>query len=182
VNLEEEILKEHSKQQATRLAKWVGKDKRRFRTLMGLFLKGEYLSAQRAAWVVSICAEGHPLLVRPYLKQMIARMQESGIHDAVKRSVTGILQTAEIPKELLGTVTTICFEHLSDAKTPIAVKAHSMTILARIAQKEPDLGRELRLVLEQQLPYASAGLHARYRLVMKMLEPAAPGRPSSSDS
>jgi hypothetical protein len=172
MNLEEELLREHSKRQATRIATWIGADKRRFKVLMEYFLKGEYRLAQRAAWVVSICAEGHPLLVRPYLKQMIARMQESGIHDAVKRSVTWILQTAEIPKGLLGTVATICFEHLSDPKTPIAVKAHSMTILARIAQKEPDLGRELRLIVEQQLPYASGALHARYRQVMKMLEPA----------
>jgi hypothetical protein len=166
MNLKEEILREHSKRQATRIAAWVGTDKRRARSLMELFLKGDYRVAQRAAWVVRMCAQKHPRVIRPYLKQAVARMQEPNVHDAVKRSVVAILQTVEIPANLLGTVANVCFDYLSDVKTPIAVRAYSMTVLARIAEKEPELGRALRLVLERQLPYARPSLHARFRQVL----------------
>lgn len=169
MDLETEILREHSKRQALRIASWVGHDRRRFRRLMELFLKGDRLITQRSAWVVGICADNHPELVRPHLKPLVKKMQEPGVHDAVKRNVVRILQTADIPNDLLGTVATLCFEYLGSVNEPIAVRAFSMTVLAKIAQREPDLMRELRLVIEQQLPYGSAGIRARARRVLKML-------------
>jgi hypothetical protein len=131
MNLESEILREHSRVQALRLARWVGSDRQRFRNLMTCFLRGDYRTTQRSAWIVGICAERHPELVGPYLGKMLGRMQEPGVHDAVRRNVIRLLQTAEIPRSLLGTVADICFRYLAAADTPIAVKAFSMTVLAR---------------------------------------------------
>jgi hypothetical protein len=169
MNLESEILREHSRVQALRLARWVGSNRQRFRTLMSCFLRGDYRTTQRSAWIVGICAEQHPELVRPYLGKILARMQEPGVHDAVKRNVIRILQTVDIPRGLLGIVADICFRYLAAVDTPIAVKAFSMTVLARIAEREPDLKRELRIVIEQQLPYASPGIRARARRILKMI-------------
>jgi hypothetical protein len=169
MNLESEILREHSRVQALRLARWVGSDRRRFRKLMSCFLRGDYRITQRSAWVVGICAERHPELVRPYLGKMIARMQEPGVHDAVKRNVIRILQTVDIPRGLLGIVADICFRYLASIDTPIAVKAFSMTVLARIAEREPDLKRELRIVIEQQLLFGGPAICARARKVLKAI-------------
>ncbi|MBM2840584.1 MAG: hypothetical protein HW412_1112 [Bacteroidetes bacterium] len=55
VNGESEILREHSKRQAVRIATWVGRDKKRFRQLIKLFLEGEYRVTQRSAWIVNSC-------------------------------------------------------------------------------------------------------------------------------
>jgi len=170
MNLESEILKEHSKQQAVRIARWIGNDKRRFRQLMQLFLRGEYRVTQRASWIVNICADNNPSLIQPYLKKMISRMQEPGTHDAVRRNVIRILQFIDIPQDLLGSVATVCFEYLYSQKTPVAIKAFSMTVLANIAKKEPDLKREIRLAIEYQLPHSSAGTCARARHVLKSLD------------
>ena len=170
LDLEAELLREHSRKHAERIARWVGADKSRLRMLMRLFLKGERRTAQRAAWVVAISAEGHSLLYRPYLKRMLSRMQEPGIHDAVKRSVVRILQDIDIPDNVLGTAANLCFEQLRSAGAPIAVKCFSMTVLAHIAEREPDLGRELRLMIEQQFPYASAGFRARARETLKAIQ------------
>jgi hypothetical protein len=169
MDLESEILKEHSRRQMVRIASWIGKDKKRFRQLMILFLRGEYRVTQRSAWIVNLCADRHPGLIRPYLKQMIGRMQEPGVHDAVKRNVIRILQFIEIPSALLGEVTTICFDYLASPNEPIAVRVFSMTVLANIAQKEPDLKRELQLSIEQQLTYGGAAFCARAKKVMKMI-------------
>jgi hypothetical protein len=170
MDLESEILKEHSRRQAERIASWVGTDRKRLNRLMKLFLTGEYRVTQRAAWPIGICADRHPAMIRPHIPRLVRRMQDPGVHDAVKRNVVRILQTADIPENLLGTVATLCFGYLSDVHAPVAVKCFSMTVLGRITQREPDLGRELRLVIEQQLPFGTAGLRARAKQVLKMIK------------
>jgi hypothetical protein len=107
---------------------------------------------------------------------MIARMRQPGVHDSVRRNVVRIMQTIEIPPHLLGTVATVCFDYLSSQEQPIAVRCFSMTVLARIALKKPDLARELRLVIETQLPYVTAGFRARARKTLDMLDGHAEAR------
>jgi hypothetical protein len=170
MNLEVEILKEHSKRQAVRIASWIGTDKKRFKSLMDLFLRGEYRTTQRSAWIVNLCAEAHPALLRPYLRRMIARMQQPGVHDSVKRNVIRILQFIPIPDELMGEVTLVCFEYLASPKEPIAVRVFSMAVLANIAQKEPGLKNELRLTIERQLEHGGMAFCSRARKVMKMID------------
>ncbi len=137
---------------------------------MDLFLKGEYRVTQRAAWIVSHCADNHPDLIKPYLDVMIDRMLEPGMHAAVKRNVVRILQDIELPKQLEGRIATICFEMLASAKEPVAVKVFSMTVLANIAEQEPDLKNEIRILIEQQLPTGSAGFRSRGMKILKRLE------------
>ncbi len=101
---------------------------------------------------------------------MIARMQEPGVHDAVKRNVIRILQFIAIPEKLLGVVTSVCFEYLASPNEPIAVRVFCMTVLANIAQKEPDLKNELRLTIQRQLSHGSTGFCSRARKVLDSLE------------
>lgn len=169
MNLEAEILREHSKHQAERITAWIGNDRKKFKQLMDLFLRGEYRVTQRSSWIVSLCAEKHPELIHPYLSKMVARMQEPGVHDAVRRNVLRILQDIEIPKNLLGTVATVCFDYLVSADAPIAVKVFCMTVLGNITRSEPDLRKELQLVIERQLPYAGAGFRSRAKRVLRMI-------------
>ncbi|MBM2840585.1 MAG: hypothetical protein HW412_1113 [Bacteroidetes bacterium] len=109
-------------------------------------------------------------MIRPYLGKMIKRMQEPGVHDAVRRNVIRILQFIEIQDRLLGEVATVCFRYLASPNEPIAVKVFSMTVLGTIAQKEPDIKNELRLVTEQQLSTGSMGFCSRAKRVMRMIE------------
>lgn len=170
MNLEYEILREHSKRQALKIARWIGNDKRRFKQLMDLFLHGEYRTVQRSAWIVSICAESHPALISPWLKPMIRKMQDAGLHDAVRRNVLRILKFVEIPRSMQGIVTKLCFDYLSSLDAPVAVKSFSLTVLGRIAEMEPDLRRELELVVRQMLPYGGPAMRSSGRKVLKMLE------------
>ena len=169
MNLESEILKEHSKRNTIRLAKWIGGDKKRFKELMELFLKGEYRVTLRSAWILMHCAEMHPPLIIPYLDNMIERMLEPDVHVAVKRNVVRILEDIDVPEKLAGKVATLCFEFLASLGEPIAVKASCMTVLVNIARKEPELKNELRLLIEQQMPWGSPGFRARGRKILKEL-------------
>ena len=168
MNLEQELLREHSKEQALKIASWVGGDARRLDQLMGLVFSGQPLIVQRAAWVVGIVGEAHAALFQPYIKKMTVKMKQPGVHAAVKRNFVRILQTIDIPRTMLGAVTNLCFDLLTSPKEPIAVKVFSMTVLARIAHQEPDLEQELRLVVEQQLPLSGAGFRSRAKRVLHM--------------
>ena len=173
MDLETELLREHSKNQAEKIVRWIGSDQRRLKMLMSLFLTGEYVVAQRAAMVVSTLTDHDPQIFRRYLKPMLARVQEPGIHDAVRRSIVRLLQYIDIPGDMLGTAANVCFEQLGSAGAPIAVKCFSMTVLANIVRKEPELGRELQLVIEEQLPFAGAGFRARAREILRALKTGA---------
>lgn len=169
MDLESEILKEHSKKQAIKIARWIGDDKKRFAQLMQLFLEGEYRVVQRSAWIVSLCGEKYPELIKPWLSKMVRKAQEKDVHNAVQRNVVRVLQFVNLPAPLQGPAANLCFNFLQSPETPIAVKAFSMTVLANIAAKEPDLKREVALIIEEMLPYGGPGIRSRGKKVLLQL-------------
>ncbi len=81
-----------------------------------------------------------------------------------------MLQFIPIPKSSQGQVASLCFKFLNDPKQPIAVRVFSMTVLANLAREVPELQRELRILIEDQLPYGSAGFVSRGRSILKKLK------------
>jgi hypothetical protein len=167
--LEFEIRREHSKRQALKISRWVDGDKKRFAALMKLFLIADCRIPQRASWIVSLCVEQHPDLATRWLSKMIRKISEENVHNEVTRNVVRILQFVSIPKNLHGKTAHLCFNFLRSVHAPVAVKAYSMTVLANIAAEQPDLKREIALLLEEMLPYGTAGNRARARNVLKQL-------------
>jgi hypothetical protein len=168
MDIRKELLKEHSKKQTTKVVKYIGNDPQRFKLLVTLFLDGPYRVTQRAAWPLAYCVQDNPGLITPHLKKVIAMLDKSGVHDAAKRNILRFLQEIEIPKKFYGILTDRCFNFM-DPKEPIAVRVFAMTVLARIAKAEPDLQKELRIIIEDQLPYASAAYLSRAKKVLKKL-------------
>ena len=133
MDLRAEILKEHSKAQAEKIANWIGKDAERFGELVQLFLHDEYRVVQRAAHAVSIIADRYPKLLAPHLEAMLAKMSEPGALVAVKRNVIRALQTIDIPEPQHGEVMNTCFELQADSKETVAVRCFSMTVLNNLS-------------------------------------------------
>jgi hypothetical protein len=86
---------------------------------------------------------------------------------AIQRNTMRLLQYCEIPPRFHGTLIDRCFDYVKDRSTPIAVRALSMTVLHRLIEKEPDLRKELRIILEDELPYASAAFVSRARKILQ---------------
>ena len=51
----------------------------------------------------------------------------------------------------------------------MAVKVFAMSVLSQLVDGVPELSQELRIIIEDQLPYASAGFISRARKVLKDL-------------
>ncbi|MFA6455600.1 MAG: hypothetical protein WCW40_02170 [Bacteroidota bacterium] len=170
MELEYEILKENSKRNAVRIARWIGNDQKRFGQLIHLLLTGEDRVAVRCAWIISHCADQYPAIVTPWISKLVRRAGEEHVPQAVQRNVARVLQFIDIPRTHQGSVTNLCFDFLQNPSIPVSVKVFSMTVLSNIAKDEPDLKHEIVLVIEQLLPYGTAGIRSRAQKVLKRLK------------
>jgi hypothetical protein len=169
VNLKEEILKEHSKAQCTKIVNWVGGSQQHFDELFSLFLNDEYRVVQRAAWPVSYCVIAHPSLISKHWKKLISNLKKPGLHDAVKRNSIRLMQDIKLPEKYQGEIMDICFKYLESPTEALAVKVFSMAVLGNLAKIYPEIKAELKLLIEDQLPGQTAGFKNRAKKVLKQL-------------
>lgn len=170
MNLLKTILQQHSKAQMQRIVTYVGADKKKFAELVSLFLAGPYRVTQRAAWPLSYCVEEHPELIKPHLKRIVGFLGKPEEHNAVRRNILRVFQFIHIPKSLQGKVVNLCFTFLSDGTQPIAIRVFAMTVLTNIAKENPELKNEIIPLIEDQMPFGSAGFRSRGRKVLQELK------------
>lgn len=170
MDLKSEIEKEHSKQMALKVVEYVGNNPNRFKQLVNIFLEGPYRITQRASWPLSICIENNPGLVIDQLNPLLNFLKKPNIHPAAKRNILRLLQFISIPKRYHGKVATVCFDFLQSSAEPVAIKVFAMSALAQVVQHEPELKNELRIILEDQMPYGSPGFVSRARKVLKAIQ------------
>jgi hypothetical protein len=168
MKIREELERVYSKQLAIKVATYVGADEELFSELMILFFQEDYRMVQRASAVLSVCVDNYPFLITPYLDRLVANLKND-IPDVIKRNTVRILQTQDIPDHLLGAVADSCFQFLGSKNEAVAIQAFSMTVLLNVVRKVPELGSELKWLIEEQLPYASAGFVSRGKKVLNEL-------------
>lgn len=167
MNLREEILFKHSKDQCTKIVNWIGSDQKRFDALIDLFLNDEYRVVQRAAWPMSYCVIDHPSLINKHWNKIISNLSKPGIHVAVKRNTVRFMQDIDIPEVYHGDVMNICFNYMESFEEPLAVKVFSMSVLGKLAKQYPQIIPELKLIIEQQLPHQTVAFHSRAKKILK---------------
>lgn len=169
MDLEQAILKEHSKEQCQRIVRYVGKDKKKFAELMKLFLEGEYRVTQRAGWPLSYCVEAHPELIQPYFKQILDYLEKKDVHEAIPRNIVRLLQHVEIPKRMQGRAMNTCFQFIAEPTTPVAIKAFSLTVLDNLSKSYPEIKPELKLIIEERWEHETAAFRSRAKKILKTL-------------
>jgi len=140
-----------------------------FEELMSCFLSEDYRIAQRASNVVNHCVESKNELVYPYINTIIEHLKKT-VHDAVKRNSMRMFQFIDIPEEYLGEIAGLGFKYLDSEKEAVAIRVFSMTVLYNITRKFPGIKDELKMMIEDHLPYGTAGFKARAKKVLKDLE------------
>jgi hypothetical protein len=138
-----------------------------FKALVDIYIEGPYKLTHRAAHVLNVMHARDPSLMGKYLKKIIGHLSTPGVHDAYRRNTIRMLQWIDIPRSLQGWVLDICFSYLQDKKEAIAIKVFSMSVIDKIGQGKPSLLNELRIVVEDQLPYAGPAFRSRARRILK---------------
>ncbi|RKQ43202.1 hypothetical protein BXY85_3821 [Roseivirga pacifica] len=169
MDIEKQLNHDHSKENTTKIVEYIVAHPERLSALMKIFLHGEWRLVQRSAWVVGDLARKKSELLIPYWPEMIENLKKENLHDAVKRNTVRTWQELPIPEDYFGEVAEICFGYLADNKEPIAVKCFSMTVLEKIVFSVPELKDELKFLIEEQLPYGSAGFKNRGSKVLKSI-------------
>ena len=159
---------EHSKVQTMHVVNYIGEDNERFEALMQLFFAEDWCLNQRASWPLPIIIKKTPLLIDPYLEQLIENL-ENPSHNAVVRNTVKLFQEIYIPEEFQGQVINICMKLLADPKEPVANRVFSMTVIYNISKKWPDLQNELGILIESQLENESPGFKSRGKKISKLI-------------
>jgi hypothetical protein len=168
MNLKEEILQEHSKEQAVRIASFCAESQQQFDALVPLFLEGDYRITQRASWSLSAAARLRPELLKKHFTMLATLLDKDELHDAVKRNVLKIFSELPFPKRLHGKILSRCFELVEDFKSPIAVKAYALITLEKMTAFYPQIIPELKLLVSERAIQESAAFNARAKRIMKL--------------
>ncbi|MEZ4776945.1 MAG: hypothetical protein R3D00_27470 [Bacteroidia bacterium] len=168
MDIKEEILQEHSKEQMRRVADYIGDDPQRVAEMMNIFFHGESKECQRIAWVVSIVGEKYPQRIVPYLPEMLKNL-DNPVHDAVIRCTVRFMETLDIPEPLMGEVADRCYAYLQSPQVPVAIRVFAMTVLYNISNTWPELKPELMLIIETHMPFGTAGFLSRGKKLLHKL-------------
>ncbi|MES2003273.1 MAG: hypothetical protein V4450_02035 [Bacteroidota bacterium] len=166
MDIKTEILKEHSKEQAGKIAAYACLSKKNFKELVQCFMSNEYRLAQRAAWSVSWAARKKPEMISPYIKDLVAVLEKKDVHPAVIRNSVRILEQIEIPEVFHGEVMNACFQFIEAPTTPVAIKAFSLTTLYNLSKTYPEIKAELKLIIEERWETETAAFRSRGRKII----------------
>lgn len=162
------LLEEHSRTRTEQVASLIGGDADRFAMAWEIFCNGSPPLPQRMAWVIAVVTDAHPSLAARYAASIAARIPFM-VHPAELRAATRLLARIPLPKESLADLLASMFPLLEDPQVPTAIRVHAMQILYHISNLEPDLKRELALVIEVQAREATAGFKSRARKLLPKL-------------
>lgn len=164
-----EILNKNSKEVATYVIESIVANPSRMEELMECFFDENLRISHFASWPVGMIADRNPELIRPYLERMLLNL-ETPHHDAVIRNTFRTFQNIDVPEELEGLAFEKAFEFLANPQNAIAIRVFAMTVCGNIALKYPELKHELVAVIEEQMPYGSAGFKNRGGKVLRSLQ------------
>ncbi|QRR03676.1 hypothetical protein [Dyadobacter sandarakinus] len=149
-----------------------------FAVLFECFVSDEYRLAQRAAYSLSMAARQRPDLMEPYVDKLVAQLSRKDVHEAVIRNSIRILEEVRIPENLHAELINICFDFVQNRRTSIAVKAFSLTVLFNLSRIYPELGNELRVIIEENIDYETPAFQSRGKKILaKLRGPQAGKRP-----
>ena len=167
MNLREELLKEHSKTQCTKIVNWVCSSQERFDELFECFVRNEYRIVQRAAWPLGYIVRAHPNLIRKHWSRFFSNLQQPNLHNAVKRNSLRFLQDIDIPKKYQGIAMDCCFKMLTAPDEAIAIKVFAMSVLDNLSRHYPDIRNEMKMIVLEQLPHQSTGFKSRAKKIFR---------------
>ena len=174
MNLKALLNRGFSKEKRDEVVSYLTNNPEKMTKLMDLFYSEESMTTQYAAWVVGSLGEKQPEMLAPFLPKMFKTMQKQECTEAIFRNSFRIFQYQSIPEELEAPLFDLSLRILSNKERAVATKVFAMTTALNIVKKTPELKNELRLVVENVLPYGSPGIKSRGKKVLYSLEKIKP--------
>lgn len=125
--------------------------------------------AWRAGWVLDNFERKNTKALLPYLN-LLSEILLQTPHHGVQRHITRILSKAPTSELEDGRLVDACFNWLLNPKTPIAVKVNAMEIIGNLCVTYPELGQELKTVIDDGYDNGTAAFKSRGRKILERIE------------
>ena len=138
--------------------------------MLELAFTGEKKFAQRASRVVYYAGVKQPELALPFYGTIINNLQKIE-NDSIKGTLTALFTELPLPEneELLGILTSFCFEAMNTISEKATMKVYPMQVLYRITKIYPELKNELVLILRNQMEFEKPSYQAVARRILKKI-------------
>lgn len=172
MNIQEELIREHSKATTKRITTYIGNSPELFAELMQLFFGKDTLLVQRAAWVMTHVCLAYQNLLLDYEEELIHALEHPA-HPAVQRNILKILADKDLPlsEDTQGHLVNICFDLVPQPNLPAAIRVHAMQFIANLTETYPELAIELKTVIEDGMEHGSAGFQNRGQKILNRIQP-----------
>ncbi len=125
--------------------------------------------AWRSAYLLDLAHDVDQTVLNDYLEELV-QLTPHLTNTSIKRHYLRILSQHDLSELADGILVDYCIKWLQDEETPIAVKSHCMQILYKLTISYPELISELKMVLENLLPYGSKGEINRTQKILALLK------------
>jgi len=169
MNIYDTLDKDRSKDTVFLLLDYIGTDMQRVDELMEIALSDDARMAFRGSWVLAHLADSGVVGMDQYIAPSFEALVNP-VHPAVERGLLKMYYAADSwPEELYTAIVDHMMNLIIDTKSKIAAQALAMIALHKHLQPYPELLEELCLVLEEGIPYGSAGYKAKARHIIKSI-------------
>jgi len=121
-----------------------------------------------ASWILNHYIDKNHNAIAPYLDAAIVALQAIERTGHRRLLLRYFMVTSEWDEyEHLGLLLDICLRIIQDTTSPSGLTANAMSVVDRIAEKEPDIKNEVLVILEEQLPYLATGAKNRANKIIK---------------
>ena len=168
MDLNKELTVRPDQEKIRKIVEYIGNDPVRFSALIDCMINGENKVSHYASWLVYPCMEKNTKLILPHYEVLLNNLKKNNLHDTIKRStLKGMAFGGNIPEDLQGYALQYCFDFLLDPKVAVSIQVYAMQTAFNISKNEPDLLRELKMVIEENLPHGTAGYKSRGKKIIK---------------
>lgn len=136
--------------------------------LFNLYLSEDLRICQRASAPLTLIAQKHPHLFKPFHSQLMQHIKNPPM-DAALRNGLRFLQFFNIDESLEGELFDFCYSLMSDPKRPTGIRAFASYSLRNIGIKHPDLRPELIALFEEWKDHGTTGFKFRMRQCIRKL-------------
>ena len=120
--------------------------------LFRICISNEKVISWRAAWVLNHLTRKNKALIRPLIPEFIRHFPDLK-YDGQKACFLRSLSNFDLDDENLGMMVDACLDFMEKETSRPFMISYSMDFLQRICEQEPELSREIRLVISSNAPH-----------------------------
>jgi len=175
MNLEEQILLEHSVKNAEVISAFVEENPEHLKELLEIILQGDKLMAQRAAWVLGKFSRSFYAEFIPHLDYILSEIKNAK-HVAVSRNVARVFMkitskenVTHLNNSQIDKIVEISFGWVIDENEKAAVVAFAMYTLKNLLDKRSWIAPDLKLHIENNMLGSLPSFQSAGKKVLKSI-------------